>query len=583
MPPQVIPQQPNAGVASIQQGLAAVQQLGQFLEQKRQFEEDQKRLNNLQQANWGWTATQELIKTTDRQSIKEVAAKYPSMLSLIFQRGLGIDESTAMPFITALAQSPDNAIETMNRVFSIYTRHGNGSMTGADSVKQETTAMEKTIAERQAQAETQGTGKQNAVPPTSTPKAPISMTPFPKTEGIAAEDPALTEFKAKIFSLASSVKNAQAGMSPQERQALDSLVGEYRNKSPQVEDFVNNGMSAYIGTAMGAKGTLAAEQLSRGKTVAQPPSTNYPNPPKTTSPTAGGEIPTPSKPPAQVAQPEAQSSDPVLASALKDFMEGSTGGRGRAMVVQKKLEGPMTTAIQAQMEATPGGIKQLVEDANFLMNDPQALRMAAIQQNAASVYATDQAGSGDTAMSKLEIGKKIIDFKRAEIDLQIAMTNLAKMGVEGKDAQYKAAVSGIMASMIQSGLVPPPEAANQMNALSDDLVTLREKWNAAKDTSTKQFLTDQIEQKNTQLQGIISAWKSAVGKANTPGALKAQKLLDAVFDPKNKNAWQNFWNVGNEVVRNWSTPKAQEAAKAREIPVGEAELRKAYHTTGQVQ
>jgi len=584
MPPNVLPQAQGSGFASIQQGLAAVQQLGQFLEQKRQFEEDQARLNRVQDANWSWNMMLEVAKTTDAQSLKDVAAKYPSMLSMILQKGMGVDEATAMPWVTALANAPYNALESFNYAHTILNRHGSGEAEGKDILSQSVAEMTKATQTMNPTTTAGGTQKGPATAPLPQ-RATLSMTPLKKTEGVPAEDPALTEFKSKVFSLASNVKDAKFGMDAQQRSELDRLVGEYRTKSPQVEEFVNKDMSAFIGTAMGAKGTLASDQLSAGKTVAQPPSPNFPpymqpsgseaasqflRPKETPSPTEEGAAPSPAQPQRPVTATE-------VSAPMDDFLASITDGEARGQVVlkQKRLEKVLTPIVAAQLEASPGGIDSLIQNANAIISDPQNARAMALSQNAPSVYATDLAGSGSTTMSRLELATKLKQFEKLGLEVEKAKIDLAKAGIEGNDAQAKAIASGVMASMIQSGLVPPPEAATQMNALSDDLVVLREKYNTAKDDSTKQFLKDQIEQKNTQFQGIVAAWKSAVGKANTPEALKAQKLLDAVFDPKNKSGWQSFWNIGKENVQNWTTKKTEET-KAPAMTGAGAALGSAY-------
>jgi hypothetical protein len=553
--PQVVGSpQSGLGVGTLQQGMASLQQAFQFLEQKRQFEEDQTRLNRMQDANWSWTMVKELITTTDSKSIKELALKYPSLLSQVFQKGMGVDEATAMPWITSMAQSPDNHDEANNRAHSILMRFGNGDE-DAQKVLKEATA---TVATEVGLA-----AGRKSVPAGTTP-APVAVKPdFSTTTPVPARavsgDATLVDFKAKLNGLVSGMKiDPKLGMTAEQRQAVDALVGQYQGKSPAVDEFIKTGMGDYAGRVANAGGTLGTEQLQRSPIVLkQNLSPEAQAPLRTTSPTAGGQTVAPSTPPVPDTM-VSEKSTPQIGDAFQSFKEAlDSGSTGQVAQKGKKLTKAISPYVAQQMEQNPEGIKALVQNSLWIATNPENLRMMAMEQNAPSVYATDQERSMTGAQGNVAAQKYFLELQKLGYETEKARLAMIREGINGKEDQAKMIAASITASMLSSGVLPTEMAAslranlesmNKQKAIIDKLQADKA------DVKTIDDATSQYNAIRSQYFLTLKAAKEAIGQTNTPEAKALAASMDQRLQFTDYTGWFGRRKKG---ALKMTTPQAQ--------------------------
>lgn len=564
-------------MAQLQQGLASLQQLGQFLEQKRQFEEDQARLNRVQDANWSWNALQELVKTTDAGSLKDVAAKYPGMLSIIMQKGMGVDSQEAMSWITAMASSPYNAEELFNHARTMINRYGSGEVSGADAIKTQTDQFLKVNApapgEKPAEAPKPSVPAPVAGPaPSKPPLVPVVPKPAEiqkaPVEGTAGtpELPLFEQFKNEVRGILSKPNTMEDRIN-----ALKILAGTDRYKSdPDVQEFARSGIVPFIQNP-----GVSTVPATKAAPSTLPPPVALPTPAQVQEmviPTQR-QGPTGKTTPARAAAPVS----PEVDTSLTDLMQAiSSGSQAQTVVKRKKLERVLSPVVAAQMEANPEGVSTLVENAVAILNDPNLARGMALAQNAPAVLASEQKTQNPAAMAKA-----LLDLQKAGYDTETARLNMIKAGLTAKKDQLDAVMAGITLSMIQGGMLPPDLQRNLVDLTGKSAAEfeLANKAKAANDKAGTDIHLKAHNDIEKQINSMLLAYKNALGKQDTPEARKLQALVDAELQYQSGGRalgflWQRAFSAGKFVQG--SAGGEVQTAKPPEMTGGGAALGAEY-------
>jgi hypothetical protein len=554
------------GVGTLQQGMQSLQQAFQFLEQKRQFEEDQTRLNRMQDANWGKQMLDEMVKTTDAHSIKDVAKKYPGFLSLVFQRGMGIDEGQAMPMITALANSAYNDVESTSWAHTIWNRFGTGDGDAQAIVKDATaraTGMSTVSSNEGGKTQPAGqvpasgvTGRPDFSPTTGRVSEPLSNAP-PRGPSIVDElkaklVPLVTTYGIKDNLVYQDTINAFINAHPNDRPELEAFAhGEFQNFKKSVVAGASPGALSNVPSSALPPATPSslADAFKLGATV-------EPSAPKT-PPIRKEQITTV----AQTAAPATTvsvKSTPQIADSFQNFLEAmDSGSTGQVAAKGKKLAQAISPVVSEQLQSNPEGIRQATQNALFLLTDPVNARAIALEQNAPAVFANDQERAMTGAQGKVAAQKYFMELTKLGYDVETARIKMLDAGITAKESQAKMIAASITANMLESGVLPPEMSAslranldsmNKQKAIIEKMVADKADEKAIKDASS------QYDVMRGQYFLTMKAAKEAIGQVNTPEA----KALAASMDQKLQfTGYVGWFGRRKKGKLEMSTPQAQ--------------------------
>jgi hypothetical protein len=576
--PQILGGAQNQGAASLQQGIASIQALGQFLEQRRQFESEQERLNRNEKANWLWKVTGELVKGSDGQSIKDVAKSNPQLLSLLFQQGMGIDEGTAMPMITAWANTPYNADELFASAHTMLNRWGSGELEAPVAAKEQTDAQIKAAQVSLGVGTTPG-----ETPPSATPAAvPPVEAVVPKGMEPGQLDPSgvLNELKKELYQVEKEQEKAGFAVGVQGVLPTIRVVDKFKTENPTyadaIEKWKQNDMTAFLRDVEAGRWEPGMAQTGPRPSSAAP-GDRIQRERLQQQEAKSAAIELKMKPVVVTAKaPEKSNVEPTMMDYLSSIEDEE--GPGQVKVKQTRLEKALTPQLAANMEASPQGQKALVENAMAVLNDPMLARTMALQQNAPAVYGIDLEASGSTKKSKLDITKAMLELEKLGLEVEKARIALAREGIAGADDQNKLILSSAVVSMLQDGTIVPPAVAEQASRLLTEMEDARKSYETAKakgDKTTTNSALAAYNRLRTQWAGMMTSVSKAMKNTDSPNAQKYAKLLDSTLTLEPTRALGFLWKQG---VGKWNLVEkgtTTTTTKAAEIPKDEADFEKA--------
>jgi hypothetical protein len=497
-----------------------------------------------------WKMIEEITKTTDTKSPKEVAKKFPKLMSLLFEQGMGIPESTAMPMITAWADSPLNADEDFNFSHTMINRFGMGEVTGTQAAEEATSYFQKaTAAMTPPETGTTEAAAQN--PPTPSPPATPVVTKVETPKTGTPNLNLLGQYKNEVRGLVgeNTAYQVRYGEFPKNNpfpitQAL-ALAGSAKYKNdPEVQALAKDALSGnsplkqFIADAGPASFAATKDLPSEGTGI--PPEAA----PTPEAKQAGIDYltrPVTSKPPYTTKPtPAAKPASPEVTSTMDDLLSSvmQSQGAGQVALKKRKFEKAMTLDLAAQMQSNPEGIKLLVDRSEAMLNDPGTIQAMALIQNAPAVYESNLRSSGAGMGSKLDIANKLLDLGIKQLTLKTAELNFRKAGIEGQLDQYKLMQATVLMKMLESGTVVLPEVASQVMKVQDEYMKAgdeAEKAKAANKPGEMDTALKVKDQKKKQYATMMLAAANSVGAMNTPQAKAMQKLLES------SSKWEPSW------------------------------------------
>lgn len=574
---------PGGGLQALMQGSEATQNLAKFIEGKRQFDEEQKRLNRMQKAQWGWQMVNELIKTTETNSIRGVAEKYPELLSLVYQASLDLDPRTAMAFTTTLAQGAFNALESMNANFTMLSRYGSGELEDPSvEINRRVAEIAKMQEASEKKVQPSGSGPAPAPTKTTVTTGETPTAPRPAGEVTTRATEGLDDLKTRLFYAIRRRHQATEGYSTAEATPDETrgILEDYISKNPaakeQVLSWWDTSFPAFVSDVQAGRyyppaGTAKPVETAPAPSAAHPPQTTVTKEkqfamwmkekgflkadPNRMSPAdvltlpernrarwkqfegelARGGVELAMEPvtvSAKAPEGKAEEPSPEIMSALDELAAAVMGGNaGQRALKAKKLEGPMTYAIMRNLEKTPEGIEQLRQNSNYEITNPETIKYMALIQSPASVYATDAELKSKEKETAAKWRKAEADAEKAQVDLAKAKVDLARAGIAFEKDKLELVRYGLVQALMTKGTVVPPEVSSQVMEYVRSMEEAERKAEEARAKGDKKgmdlFLAERDKWK-TLYATTMKAVVEGLAGSDSPDVQKWAKLLKTV-------------------------------------------------------
>ena len=263
-----------------------------------------------------------------------------------------------------------------------------------------------------------------------------------------------------------------------------------------------------------------------------------------------------------------------LRPALREYIAAlNEGGVGRMTVKAKKLEKPLTLYMIDEMEKRPEGIEELRQNANWILNDPGVLRSMAMQQNAASVYATDLEARGETVKSQMDQQKAMLELQKLGYDVQKAMYDAIKAGASSQREAQELVLATVLNETLASGAFVHPELATQRQKVIDLLEDALKRAEAARAKGDKSALDTALADVQKWQKANELMTKSVVEAMKASGNPIAQRYAK-LFDQAQGIVYGRGIFLANKLRRGHIGPVEEEKARPTVVSKEEAELSK---------